>query len=408
MSSCEKDINPMLGLSCGSRVVLLTTVRREQNGIGALFVRDVLKGAPEVDIVWQVIAPYCLSTVGTSTGVVRRVVNSVLVRTKVLQNLRIWLFIRFRIRTAVDKLEAEVSEAGACRVWVTTSSPEVICIAAELAKRGHDMRVTVWDAPEYLLQNLGVSQHLTAEICERFSILLQSAKACSVVSEEMRDVVAARFPKLCVVLMRHGISPLQIRAKKDGNAPVRIVFAGSLYSKDEWNAFVRALESANWVVAGRRIQLEFIGLFPLKGALRPAAMVHHPQMSQHDAMMHMSYADIGYLPYWLDPAKRLVARTSFPGKLTAYSAAGLAVFHHGPRWSSVSRFLSQYSFGVACDSLDPGSILDKLDQLITRMSSDEIREARSAAMEKELSDKVMVRGFRALIGSLPSKPGDSA
>ena len=162
----------------------------------------------------------------------------------------------------------------------------------------------------------------------------------------------------------------------------------------------------DWTIAGRKIQLEFVGVFPLRDALRPKALVIHPPMSQQDVLAFMAHADIGYLPYWLDPAKAFVARTSFPGKLTAYSAAGLAIFNNGPDCSSVTEFLVRYPYGVACNSLKSEAILNKLDTLIQAIGTQHMELARVAAMEQELSDAAMMRGFRALVGASPTAPGD--
>jgi hypothetical protein len=189
---------------------------------------------------------------------------------------------------------------------------------------------------------------------------------------------------------------------------VRIVFAGSLYSKQEWNAFVTALEAVNWQIAGRDIQLEFVGTFPLKDAVRPPALVVHPPMSQQDTLSFMATADIGYLPYWMDPAKEFVARTSFPGKMTAYSASGLAIFHHGPATSSVTRFLLRYQYGVACASLQTADITDQLEALIEAMGDPGFHEVRATAMDQELSHAAMMRGFRALVGDETLRAEDTA
>ena len=118
----------------------------------------------------------------------------------------------------------------------------------------------------------------------------------------------------------------------------------------------------------------------------------------------MAKADIGYLPYWLDPTKAFVARTSFPAKMTAYSAAGLAIFHHGPEDSNVTGFLERYPYGVACNSLNVSPILKQLETLAKATGCSSLNEARTAAMEKELSNTAMMRGFWDLISDSQATP----
>lgn len=378
---------------------LLTSAMPDQNGIGSLFLRDIVAAAPDLTVYWRVVPAFMLGAIIAKKGFGWNAVKALAARMGVLNDIRLAVFCSWRLKRQADALEREFRQSGADRIWVTTSSPELICLASSLAKRGIDVRVTVWDAPEYLAQNLQLSKRSTAQIRDQFQTLLKLARVCSVVSDGMKDEYAAQVPELPFVVMRHGIAPRQ--AAKSTADGVRIVFAGSLYSKEEWNAFVTALESVNWRVGGRNIQLEFVGVFPLKGALRPRALVLHSPMPQADTVSFMATADIGYLPYWLDPAKEFVAQTSFPGKMTAYSAAGLAIFHHGPASSSVTRFLSRYPYGIACDSLQTPKILERLETLVLTMNDQDVHQARSKAMKHELSDAAMMRGFRALVGPNP-------
>lgn len=179
--------------------------------------------------------------------------------------------------------------------------------------------------------------------------------------------------------------------------PVRIIFAGSLYSKEEWNSLVDALESAGWRAGGRDVELHFMGRFPLSGARRPERVQLLGHRPFAEAMAIMAGMDIGYLPYWFDPAHEVPARTSFPGKMSAYAAAGLTVFHHAPDYTEATAFLGQYPFGVACPSLEPDVVLSSLDEAI-RLSADEAsRLAREQAVARELSRDAMAERARRFL-----------
>ena len=397
---------PSNGPHPSSAIFLLSSASPEQNGIGSIFLRDLLERCPDQHISWHVAPPFLLRLGRSHQGTLMRAINSLLTRLGPWHVIRLALFRHLRLKRTLDRVEAEFLASKATKLWITTSSPELIEIAAEMSERGYDVRLTVWDAPEYLAQNLRLSRRSTKIIQDLFTRALRSARACSVVSRDMLQTYSNHAPDLPLVIMRHGIAPVDKATCRPVATRLRIVFAGSLYSKDEWNAFVDALEVADWHIAGRDVELVFIGHFPIKGAKRPKHMIHHPPMPQPAALDLMAEMDIGYLPYWLDPRKEFVARTSFPGKLTAYSAAGLAIFHHGPETSSVTRFLDQYPYGVACDSLAPKTVLDRLEKLVTALASETTNNARHRAMESELSDTAMHKAFLALMSDHPTSENE--
>jgi len=382
------------------KVFLLTSAPAHQNGIGSIFLRDILAAAPELDVYWRVVEPYMLGSIRSRRGLFWRALTAAFSRMGILNDARLHLFQFRQLRRMADQIEQEYRASGASKIWVTTSSPELILLAQVLAQRAIYICVTVWDAPEYLMQNLRMSKRTQARVIERFWLLLRQARSCSVVSDNMKTEYSMRTPDLPIVYLRHGIAQMPAVPKSHMPSRVlRMVFAGSLYSKKEWNALVQALVDANWMVAGRKIQLEFVGHFPMREAKRPKELVIHPAMPLDEVLAFMARADIGYLPYWLDPARAFAARTSFPGKMTAYSASGLAIFHHGPEFSSVSDFLARYPYGVVCNSFATEAILNRLDALIQNIGTEPMRSARDAAMAQELSDAAMLRGVRQLLGA---------
>ncbi|WP_146115866.1 glycosyltransferase family 4 protein [Malikia granosa] len=385
-----------------NKIFLLTSAEPNRNGIGSIFINDIINKISDVDIIWNFEAPFLLNFSIAGHGIISRSINSTLIRLRSWQNLRFSTFLNFELKNRVNKIEKEIIASGSKLIWTTTSSPELICITALLAERGHDIRVTVWDAPEYLLHNLGFSKR-NCEILESyFKRLMSKANAATVVSENMRQIYSDKFPRLKLYLMQHGIAPINTTRKSNSENSIKIIFAGSLYAKDEWNAFIEAIENSNWKISGHDINIIFAGRFPLKGAARPSRLKLYSPMPQNEAIMLMSQMDIGYLPYWLHPDKEFVARTSFPGKMTAYSAAGLSIFHHGPRSSSVTGFLEKYPYGIACDSLDPKIILKQLEQLIKNTASEEHIQVRSQAIQEALSDDAMINAFRQLTALSPT------
>jgi hypothetical protein len=141
-----------------------------------------------------------------------------------------------------------------------------------------------------------------------------------------------------------------------------------------------------------------MGRFPLSDARRPEQAVMLGEKPFGEALEIMSSMDIGYLPYWFDQRHEIAARTSFPGKLSAYAAAGLAVFHHAPPYTEATAFLDRYRFGLACPSLEPAHVIGTLNRLVELACTDGCRAARQAAVSDELSRKAMAERFRHFLG----------
>jgi len=330
-------------------------------------------------------------------GEIGLIVAAVLARLRTWQKIRLALFRTCALRRHLQKLRKAIAGSGANIVLITTSSPELISIGRHLAEEGFNILVMVWDDPEYLIGNLKLDSSLEkARIMRDFEILMKKTCAAAVISEGMRSRYEREYNVRCEIVS-HGIAAKTNKRKLVNNMPVNIVYAGSLYSKNEWNAFIGALELSNWSLGGRPVELFFLGRFPRQGASRPARMRHIPPVPQSEALEFLTAMDIGYLPYWIDEKHEIVAKTSFPGKMTAYAAAGLDIFHHGPVYSTVTQFLSAFPFGLSCDSLEPGIILKKLERLVALVDSKEFDKARNQAMEQRLSGAAMGESFQRLL-----------
>jgi hypothetical protein len=383
----------------GATVVLVTTASPLSNGIGSLFLRDLM--AARADIQTSVIEepPFLLGTDGAVPSKLKRLMRATSTRIPLFHALRLKWFRRFLLQSRAREVSKKVQHLKADRLWVTASSVEMIWIAQMLATQGLSIRVTVWDAPEYLCANLGLPTSLREDVLNSFADLLLQAQAVSVVGQAMQADYHTRFGAKSEII-RHGISVDRRpqNRQRGPHDPLRIVFAGSLYSKQEWNSFVEALESSSWTVGGRPISLHFIGRFPLSGARKADHITFHGEKSFEQSLQIMSDMDIGYLPYWFDPACEIAARTSFPGKLSAYAAAGLAVFHHAPVYTEAASFLRAFPFGVTCPSLDRARIIDVLLQLSAAVGSAEILDARERAYCEELSQDAMAKRFGKFLG----------
>jgi hypothetical protein len=163
------------------------------------------------------------------------------------------------------------------------------------------------------------------------------------------------------------------------------------------NSFISALEEVNWKINQKPVYLYFIGSFPRTGVKKSNRIIFTGVKTFEQTMQLMMRMNIGYLPYWLDQKFSMVARTSFPGKLSAYAASGLAVFHHGPEYAEASSFLNKYQFGLTCASLDRNTVVSELSKLDIHSTSPKCVYARENAMQTELSVTTMSKRFAEFI-----------
>lgn len=365
-------------------VIILTDNSLIKNGVGSLFIKDLVEMTPNINYLVKENQPFFMGT-SSFFSFLYKIKNSLLVKFSFFQFIRLLIYKFFFLKSVVDKIKLDYNSTSASFFWITLSTPELIMIADKLVDEKYDVRVTVWDDPEYLMSNLNLPHTHKLSLLKNFSNVLSNCKKGMVISYAMYEKYKVKYGlESCVV--RHGIKKSLVRNKKETiKDKVRIVFAGSLYAKEEWNNFVSALDFIEWNLSGKCIDLYYIGDFPLTGANKPDQLKFLGRKSFEGTMEILYDMHIGYLPYWFSDKYELVARTSFPGKLSAYTSAGLAIFHHGPNYTEVTSFLNKYSFGVSCDSYSRNSIIKKLDNIISKINSDEYFYNRELALNNDLS-----------------------
>lgn len=300
----------------------------------------------------------------------------------------------------VDDIDAIVNDEDIELIWAVLSSPTVIAASAEIARRSSIPVVsTVLDDPEYLMAGMNLDPAIRLRVLQKFECVLAGSKKVSVIGESMRDYYIQKYGVDSIV-MRHGVAPEYCHSwsGRKHRDVFEISFAGSLYAKAEWNAFIGALDSVNWVIGSTAIRVNFIGRLPRLGVRTSPNVRQLGSMSMSEAIDAVARSDAAYLPYWFEESHSLVCKTSFPGKLSAYAAAGVPVFFHGPNYASGTEFLTKYPFGVRCASMRDSDIRESLEELIFDPSmSLKAKDARDQAIRRELGNAVMRQRFWELI-----------
>ncbi len=313
-----------------------------------------------------------------------------------------WKFSLFDVHQIVYEVKDLIHTQGVELIWAVLNSGFMITLTKELIEVMDIPFVsTVWDAPEYFLQNYHLDPLAKRRMLQDYSRILERSVRLSVSSDSMRNVFWQRYKILGIPLI-HGLPQDLWRDKALYHIPndhLTIGFAGSLYAKREWNAFLTALQSVGGGLDKKQVQIQFVGRFPRKFAHKAPFVKFRGYCSLPETLAILAKTDIAYLPYWFAARREYIVRTSFPNKMSTYLAAGLPIFFHGPRDSSPAEFIQNYPVGICCHSLKSPDILESLRELVNNPDRlQDITVARKVALQNALGLDVMLNQFSALIG----------
>lgn len=192
--------------------------------------------------------------------------------------------------------------------------------------------------------------------------LLSSVKSLGVAGETMRDYFYKNYNINSTLLRPSHERFSNVYPKKIENN-LNIFFAGNTYAKNELINFIKALE-----------------IFTLKSKLNVTFyLASHGEYSTESELLkiinlgwvpqlklkeYMDISHIAYLPYKFEEKFKHQMSFAFPGKSGFYISNNLPIFFHGPNYSSFNQFLSDYTVGLSCDSLNPEIICSKLNEMI--------------------------------------------
>lgn len=379
-------------------VLILSSTSLEDHGIGSLFLKDLIANAPNNFLFDEyVIPPFIVDRLLRKKKIHYKILYSLQVRMSLMQSIRIKYYINKALEAQIRDIEVTLKKKNYSFIWLITSTPELILLGKELAQRGYDIRVTVWDDPLYICSNLRLSKSVKSLVMDAFGNLLSSSKIGMVISNNMKVSYQKKY-NFNSLIIRHGINAKNFSINNKLSDHISIAFAGSLYCKKEWNSLIKALSSINWKLNGKDIYIHHIGAFPTYGAKKHSNIIFHGSKTFDETISLLSTMHIGYLPYWFSKKFKIVATTSFPGKLSAYATAGLGVFHHAPEYTEVTQFLKEHPIGLACHSNSPEDLINCLSNLLALITSHDFLEARNTALDNALSSASNIKSFKDFLG----------
>jgi hypothetical protein len=373
-------------------VLLLTPVNMTKDGAGQLYLKAITSTAPSIRVITLRLPEGGYLEYSSGAGRITRAWTSLASRFGVWQTLKIWLYARKQLKRDTRRAQELLRSHEAGSGWITLSSPECILLAHELIKSGVKLRVTVWDAPEHLFSSQNIYCAAAEGLLRRFAEVLRSAASVSVISTNMQELYRSQFNIEAVVIRPVAIPPERNKTPLKRRT-LRLVFAGSLYAKVEWNALMKSLKALHWRIANRRVVIYFLGTFPLRGASWDRHVKQLGHLPAAEAAAICRKCDVAYLPYWLTGDNALVAATSFPSKLALYLSSGLPVLNHGPQTSEVTRIMRDYDIGVSCHSLASSNISAALEALAQPANMIATQEAICKLVQNELSPESVGRRF---------------
>jgi hypothetical protein len=272
----------------------------------------------------------------------------------------------------VDRVVDFAKDFGADALWATLEGSTLIHAALPVAERlGIPLMTQVFDPPDWWLRQSRFDATSVRRIQRQFDRTVRASRCCAVASWPMAEEYRERFGVNVVPFFSYLDSALAGPPAREPLHSDRLVIglAGKIYAIDEWKSLLAALDSAAWHVAGRKVSIRLIG---------HQLAAHAPQdelaagrievldwLPQNALIRKLSEVDVGYCPYWFDPAFAQESRLSFPSKIVSYFAAGRPVLFHGPDDASPARFLNAHRAGLCCRSRQPGEILLALERLAT-------------------------------------------
>ena len=265
-------------------------------------------------------------------------------------------------------IQEVVAEANIQRVLVVLNSPFMINLAAELIKRGNRVYAIVWDPPERFIEGLLLPKFPARLLLHDFETVIRKCSVLGTASEGMRVEYSNIYNKNSIVLI-HSL-PVELFAKTKNKLFVlkrfTIGFAGNLYATTEWEAFIRALNSVDWIIAGHKVSIEFLGNDLQIHQSNPNTQITFwGWRGLKETVELLCKTDVGYLPYWIDSKYGYTTRMTFPNKISVYLAAGIPILYHGPVHGTPVQFLSNYPVGVGCYSTDLDEIIKNLEIFVT-------------------------------------------
>jgi hypothetical protein len=294
------------------------------------------------------------------------------------------------------------SRSGASAFWVVLEGQTMIRLAyALMAATPLPVYVQIWDPPASWLRAHGVDPVSTAEVLGQFGDVLRRAAACAASSWAMAAAYRERHGVRAVPVVPSLPASIVRRAARGptDSSVFRIGFAGQLYARREWQTLLTCLDSLQWCIGDRKIEIHAFAQQVPEMSTHARHVRLYPWQATAELITALSRCDLQYCAYWFDETFREDAELCFPSKLSTYLATGRPVLFHGPAYASPSRCLTRWNAAFICNSPGPVELATVLRTAVT----DPPRYAATAengrrAFDRYLTYDHLARSLREFLG----------
>jgi glycosyltransferase involved in cell wall biosynthesis len=271
---------------------------------------------------------------------------------------------------------------------------------------GLPVLVRVDDDPRASVQVMGRSSDVATKIDRGFSECYRLAQSREVVSEGMRLYYRKRFG--CDAAVRYPLSDVSEKqdetCRKRNYLPevVHLIHMGNLRQVEKKN--LETLVTALVILhekTRRKWKIDLLGR-PIERyqdvkTLEVATM--HGWLPSAQFLELLQNANFSYVPHSFELNHRVFIETSFPSKIVTSVKQCIPILFHGPRESSVCRFLEEYKAGFVLDTLDPEE-LARLLSSIDEVQMEQMRRECLRAGNELFDERVISRRWRVGIAKL--------
>ena len=213
------------------------------------------------------------------------------------------------------------------------------------------VHISLHDDPAFVAQREGCSARFIEEIRRMREALPMLQASFDGVSEELIADIAPPGQPTATVTLPSSDAAARVRLRRPAdNGPLRIGFSGNFHGRDEFVAFIAALD--RWSRrSGRPWQMVTYGDAAL-GTLSPNIVAHGPTAPTLVAQ-GLAKCDLLFLP---SPLQRPEMRTNMPTKLVTYLEAAALIVAFAPKGSATERVVRGHHLGPVMNSLDARDI----------------------------------------------------
>jgi hypothetical protein len=261
---------------------------------------------------------------------------------------------RFWMPLATWHLQKIVNQVRPQQIWANLYGWAIGPVHFSKLTTRAPTHATIWDYPDIAPNHVRWGFPRCQRMLDWALSVYGVAASRSVISEEMRDDLAAKTRQKDSIIIHSGLEDADVEnlakpaAQPDG--VLRIAYAGGINAPDSFSLFVEALVTLRQR-ARVPIHLEFFGAeqvvtYPWFDV---SWMSSHGVLKESELMHKLARCDWGFLAMEISGPNLRYSRYSFPNKFGTYIAAGLPILLLSNFESAAARVMKRFHLGVHLD-----------------------------------------------------------